>query len=140
MQAFATASSPSNSDLNWYLDTRATNHVTADLANLNLQDDGYNGTNKLHVGNGQGLTIRHTGSSKLIFSRAAFMLKHLLHVPHIKKNLLSISQFTHDNNVYFEFHPSFFVCKGSSHGQYPFSVGRVEMDSTRSPHVLPLLA
>lgn len=94
MQAFAASSSPSSSDHNWYTDTRAANNVTADLANLNMQVDGYNGTYKLHVGNGQGLTIRHTGSSKLIFSHATFILKHLLHVPHIKKNLVSVSQFT----------------------------------------------
>ena len=33
-----------------------------------------------------------------------FFLKNILHVPDITKNLLSISQFTHDNNVVIEFY------------------------------------
>lgn len=36
------------------------------------------------------------------------VLKQLLHVPKITKNLLSVSKFAHDNNVYFEFHST--VC------------------------------
>lgn len=32
------------------------------------------------------------------------MLKDILHLPAIAKNLLSVSKFTHDNDVYFEFH------------------------------------
>lgn len=34
-------------------------------------------------------------------------LNNLLMVPHKKKNLLSVSQFTSDNNVYFEFYPKY---------------------------------
>jgi hypothetical protein len=108
MQAFSTTSSQNNNDINWYLDIGATNHVTLELENLNLHSDGYIDTDQLHVGNGQGLTISNTGSSKLIYPNASFLLTNLLHVPQIKKNLLSFSQFTRDNNVYFEFHPSFF--------------------------------
>lgn len=52
MQAFTTSACPPTSGYNWYPDTGATNHVTADLANLNLQSDGYTGTDQLHVGNG----------------------------------------------------------------------------------------
>lgn len=35
----------------------------------------------------------------------------ILHVPEIKRNLLSVQQFFHDNNVYFEFHSTFFSVK-----------------------------
>jgi len=111
MQAFTASACPSTSDVNWYPDTGATNYVTTDLANLNLHSDDYNGTDQLHVGNGQGLPIRHTGTSQLSFLHATFLLKHLLHVPSIRKNLLSVSQFTRDNNVYFEFHSYFFCIK-----------------------------
>jgi hypothetical protein len=111
MQAFNTSTCPPTSDYNWYPDTGATNHVTAVLANLNVQPDGYTGTDQLHVGNGQGLPISHTGTSKITFPHATFLLKHLLYVPQIKKNLLSVSQFTRDNNVYFEFHPFYFCIK-----------------------------
>lgn len=33
-------------------------------------------------------------------------MQNLLHVPQITKNLISVSKFAKDNNVYFEFHPS----------------------------------
>lgn len=32
-------------------------------------------------------------------------------MPHINKNLLSVYHFSKDNNVFFEFHPSFFCVK-----------------------------
>ena len=38
-------------------------------------------------------------------------LNHLLHVPEITKNLLSVSKFARDNNVFFEFHPNFCLIK-----------------------------
>jgi hypothetical protein len=81
------------------------------LANLNLHSDTYTSSDQLHIGNGQGLLINHTGSSQLTYPNATFLLKNLLHVPHIKKNLLSVSQFTRDNHVYFEFHPTYFCIK-----------------------------
>jgi hypothetical protein len=111
MQAFNTSACPPTSDYDWYPDTGATNHVTADIANLNMQADNYTGSDQLHVGNGQGLPISHTGTTKLTYHNISFILKNLLHVPRIKKNLLSVSQFTRDNNVYFEFHPFFFCIK-----------------------------
>jgi hypothetical protein len=117
MQAFTASAYPTNIDANWYPDTGATNHVTADLANLNLQSEPYTGMDQLHVGNGQGLLINHSGSSRLIYHNASFLLTHLMHVPHIKKNLLSVSQFTRDNHVYFEFHPSYFCIKDQVTGK-----------------------
>ncbi|RVW78494.1 hypothetical protein CK203_050460 [Vitis vinifera] len=56
---------------------------------------------KLVVGNGQLLHISHIGRSS-INSDADFkplFMNHVLHVLKITKNLLSISQFTKDNNV-----------------------------------------
>jgi histone deacetylase 1/2 len=38
-------------------------------------------------------------------------LNDLLHVPNISKNLLSVSKFAKDNNVYFEFHPRYCYVK-----------------------------
>jgi len=36
------------------------------------------------------------------------VLKNLLHIPHVNKNLISVSQSNKDNHVYFEFYLS--VC------------------------------
>ncbi|KAH6787293.1 hypothetical protein C2S52_006845 [Perilla frutescens var. hirtella] len=68
--------------------------------------DKYNGGNRLQMGNGMGVDIAHIGTSSFkspLHSRV-FILNKLLHVPCITKNLLSVSQFARENNVYFEFH------------------------------------
>ena len=62
----------------------------------------YTGSSKLAVGNGDTLTISHIGSSILPASRP-LILKNLLLVPSIKKNLISISKFTTDNDDILEF-------------------------------------
>lgn len=83
-------------------------HITSDAQNL-AQKAPYTGSEQVMLGNGQGLAIQSIGSSKLVSnSNPSFplALNNLLHVPHITKNLLSVSQFAKDNNVYFEFHPS----------------------------------
>ena len=89
----------------WCMDSGATNHVTADAQNLLTKAD-YKGKDKLTVGNGSKLTISHIGSSVIshCHTRKPLYLNNILHVPNITKNLLSISQFTHDNNVVIEFH------------------------------------
>ena len=38
-------------------------------------------------------------------------MSNILHVPHIKKNLLSVQQFCRENYVFFEFHSSVFYVK-----------------------------
>ncbi|KAG5570128.1 hypothetical protein H5410_059894 [Solanum commersonii] len=92
-------------DNSWFADSGATNHVTSDLSHLSIHTD-YNGEDQLAVGNGQKLFINHIGSSKLSCATRPFHLNKILHVPSITKSLLSVSQFTKDNNVFMEFHPS----------------------------------
>jgi transposase InsO family protein len=97
-------------DLNWYPDSGASHHITSDLANLNLKAEEYTGSDQLRVGNGNGLSIKHIGHAKIHSPNFSFNLFDVLHVPHIKKNLLSVHQFTKSTNTYFEFHPfNFFV-------------------------------
>jgi len=69
------------------------NHVTSDLNNLNNQGEDYTWQDQLRMDNGQGLDIKHLGSSNLVYPYAIFILKNLLHIPHIQKNLLFVSQF-----------------------------------------------
>nr|CAD1817261.1 unnamed protein product [Ananas comosus var. bracteatus] len=63
LQAMVATTSPS-ADQTWYADTGATNNLTYDLSNLTIRTD-YQGSDKISVGNGQGLRILHTGSSTL---------------------------------------------------------------------------
>ena len=92
-------------DGNWYLDSSATNHITNDPNNLNLGSE-YHGKNKLHVGNGVGLHIRHRGhymvspstSSANQFNSKQFHLKNLLHVPLISSFVLCCKGSSDRNN------------------------------------------
>jgi len=60
---------------------------------------------EIQVGSGTRFSIKNTGISKL---SPNFILHYVLRVPQITKNLLSFQKFSYDNNVYVEFHPSFF--------------------------------
>lgn len=61
------------------------------------------------MGNGEGLWIPHIGTSRISSpsSSRIFSLNKLLCVPHIIKNLISVSQFALDNRLFFEFHLCF---------------------------------
>lgn len=90
----------------WYPDSGATNHISNDLSNLNTSVE-YNGGTSLQLGNGQGINISHIGQSVFLSSTnpnsRTIVMKNLLHVPHITKNLVSVAQFTKDNNVFLNF-------------------------------------
>ena len=92
-------------DPNWYPDSGASNHVTSEPGNLVTKQE-YFGPDQVQVGNGKGLLIKHVGSASFCspYSSRIMNLKNLLHVPEITKNLLSVSKFCVDNNVFFEFH------------------------------------
>ena len=109
------ANSSYSPDINWYPDTGATHHITSDLNNLNLHSESYDGPDQIQVGNGTHLAIKNIGASKL--SPSNFILRNILHVPQITKNLLSVQKFTHDNNVFLEFHPSYFFVKDCKSGR-----------------------
>lgn len=66
------------------------------------------------VGNRAGLLIQLVGASQISTPSKSLLLKNLLHVPSIEKNLLSVIQFTKDKNACFEFHSHFFCVKDLS--------------------------
>ena len=70
----------------WYVDSGATNHVTNQLGRMQAATE-YLGNQKLTVGSGQGLPIQHIGHSFLCTSNKTILLKNILHVPSITKNL-----------------------------------------------------
>jgi hypothetical protein len=71
------------------------------MANLNLRSEDYTGSDQILVGNGVGLQISQIGSSILTPSKTPFVLKQLLLVPEIQKNLIYVQQFCSDNLVFF---------------------------------------
>jgi hypothetical protein len=105
------ASATSASDSSWYLDTGSNIHLTNDLSNLNLNVEEYTGTDKIRVDNDQVLKILHSGRGILPTPSHNFLLQSLFYVPKIQKIFISVSQFTHDNQVFIEFHPTFFCVK-----------------------------
>ena len=88
----------------WYPDSGASHHITNDHTLFTNQQP-YQGHANVKLGNGAGMKIAHIGSASCISSTSSFSLHDLLHVPNITKNLLSVSKFARDNNVFFEFHP-----------------------------------
>lgn len=110
MSAFFTVPQAS-ADMSWYPDIGSTNHLTNDIQNLNLHAETYNGVDQIQVGDEAGLVIAHIGSSEIKSSQSGFTLHNILHVPQTKKNLIYVSQFTKDNNVFIKFHSSHFFVK-----------------------------
>uniref|UniRef100_A0A2N9G2P8 Retrovirus-related Pol polyprotein from transposon TNT 1-94-like beta-barrel domain-containing protein n=1 Tax=Fagus sylvatica TaxID=28930 RepID=A0A2N9G2P8_FAGSY len=94
------------------------------------------GYDQVYVGNGQGLPVHHTGSTHLLYPSSKFLMPNVLHVPSIQKNLLSVSQFTKDNNVSIDFHPSCFFVKDLTTGKVLLK-GPLKHGLYSMPHLLP---
>ncbi|KAJ0806767.1 putative RNA-directed DNA polymerase [Helianthus annuus] len=100
----------SQTSTSWLPDTGSNSHATPELSSLDHAEP-YYGEEALHVGNGKALPILHIGTTRFYSPNKTFSLSHILHVPQIKKNLLSVQKFCHDNHVFFEFHDTFFSVK-----------------------------
>jgi histone deacetylase 1/2 len=108
--------SSSNPTAAWYPDSGASFHVTADARNIQEQSP-FTTTDQIFMGNGQSLSILSNGSSVFTppnHTQTQLTLNNLLHVPSITKNLISVSQFARDNDVFFEFHPDHCVVKSQA--------------------------
>ena len=68
------------------------------------------------IGDGDGIPITHVGSTIIEAPTTTFLLDNVLCAPLIKKNLISVSQFCHQNNTSIEFFPHFFIVKDLSTG------------------------
>ena len=89
----STSENTGENESSWFLDSGATNHVSAELNNLSSRSD-YKGKEKLVVGNDSELNIKHIGSTNICSQSRPLKLTNILHVPQITKNLIIISQFT----------------------------------------------
>lgn len=95
------ATQPEFSDENcWFLDSAVTNHVTNDISNLSISSE-YKGSGKIHMDNGTGLPISRIGYTSFETNSRFLHSKDLLHVAFITKNLLSVSQFCADTDIFF---------------------------------------
>lgn len=65
----------------WLIVSRASHHVTNDLATLSLHTP-YNGYDTLTIGDGASLPISHIGSMILHTPSFSFVLSNVLYVPH----------------------------------------------------------
>ena len=110
-----TTTSGGTHNSNWLLDSEASHHVTSDFNNLSLYQP-YDGPDDIVIGDGTGLHIIHTGSSKLSIPSKNFSLANVLCVPSMHQNLISVSQFCKTNQTSIEFFPSFFLCEGPNYG------------------------
>ncbi|KAH9651466.1 Integrase catalytic domain-containing protein [Citrus sinensis] len=90
-------------DPSCYIDSGATNHITNDLGKL-VNSKAYVGNEQLFVSDGNALLIEHIGLVQLATNTfESLFLNHVLHVPKITKNLLSVSKLLANNNVTLEF-------------------------------------
>lgn len=90
-------------DPSWYIDSGDTNYITNDLGKL-VNSKAYFGNEQLFVGDGNALLIKHIGLVQLVTNTfESLFLSHVLHVPKITKNSLSVSKLLADNNVTLEF-------------------------------------
>ncbi|KAJ9556147.1 hypothetical protein OSB04_010761 [Centaurea solstitialis] len=94
-KAFAAHCHVTTATPDWYVDSGATDHMTATSDNVTNATPA-SGTNFVTFGNNQGLPISHTGSSRLHHN---LVLNNILVVPRLTKNLLSVSKLTRDNHV-----------------------------------------
>ncbi|XP_074287645.1 uncharacterized protein LOC141612793 [Silene latifolia] len=97
-------------DPNWFMDTGATSHMTANAGTLSSY---FNSSikNGIIVGNGKTIPISGYGQSKINHPKHPFILKNVIHAPDIVKNLVSVRKFTTDNSVSVEFDPFGFCVK-----------------------------
>lgn len=113
---------------------------TFDLANLSVRSD-YQGGDTVHVGNGQGLSISHTGSSTLHTPSSSFHLQNIIRCPSVSSNLLSVQKFSKDNYCYFCFEANGFIVKDKTSGRtlfcgqienglYPFHMSKHHINKT----------
>ena len=94
----------------WSLDSGASHNITADLNNLTLHAP-YNSPYDIVIDDGTGLHITHSGTTSLSTPSNSFTLHNILCAPHMKRNIISISQFCKTNKTSVKFLPSSFRVK-----------------------------
>ncbi|KAG6751187.1 hypothetical protein POTOM_045706 [Populus tomentosa] len=103
----------------WYTDTGASAHMTADASQLDKVEP-YTGKDKVVVGNGSSLPITYTGSCS---PTPHLQLNDVLVVPSLTKNLLSVSKLTRDYPLSVSFTDNDFIIQ-NLHNQRVVASGK----------------
>ncbi|XP_021721575.1 uncharacterized protein LOC110689129 [Chenopodium quinoa] len=123
----------SQPDPSWYMDTRATSHMTSSNGNLSSYFNLSNHPNNIVVGSGHTIPILGCGRTTLSSPHPPLSLHSVLHAPKLIKNLISVRKFTVDNNVTVEFDPYGFFVK-----DYRTGMPIMRCNSTPLPPIFPL--
>jgi len=109
------------SDPLWYPNSEATHHMTNNTNNFSNKTS-YHGHDVVKLGNGLGIPITDIGSAHftLPHTNTVIHLHQLLHVPTITKNVMSVSKFAKDNDVFSEFHTNQCLVKSQATKQVLF--------------------
>jgi hypothetical protein len=97
----------------WYSDICATHHITNDPERLAIREK-YQGREQIQTAGGSSMSIRRVGHSMIHTPTRALHIRNILHAPQATKHLLSVHLFTHDNNIFFEYHPYHFANKDTT--------------------------
>jgi hypothetical protein len=116
LAAMASTSNGAQAGESWLTDTGATNHLTANMTNLNTHIP-YKGTDQVAVGNGQSIPINNIGTSQLCTKFHNFRLQNLLHSSKISSNLLSVHKLCEDNNYACYFDSNKFIIQDLPSGK-----------------------
>jgi hypothetical protein len=101
--SFSTMSLTPPAVTDWVMDSSASNHMMRDAGNISLfRPPHFTCPSSIVVGNGSTLPVTATGDAVL---PRIFRLNNVLVAPNIIKNLISVRQFTTDNNCSVEFDP-----------------------------------
>ncbi|XP_074292135.1 uncharacterized protein LOC141618988 [Silene latifolia] len=114
-QAFQAMGLQQPTDGPWFMDTGASSHLTSDAGTL-ISPSSSSNIRSILVCNGHSIPVRASGASTLPAKDRTLFLTNVLYTPHIIKNLISVRQFTKDNNVSVEFDPFGFSVKDLQNG------------------------
>ncbi|KAG8494583.1 hypothetical protein CXB51_012012 [Gossypium anomalum] len=98
----------------WILDTGATDHMISDSQSLISPISCATGSRFVYLPNGNLVPVNSVGSYAF---DSAHSVTNVLHVPHFKHNLLSVSKLTRDFNCSVTFFPDFCVLQGLFDGK-----------------------
>ncbi|GJV98785.1 ribonuclease H-like domain-containing protein [Tanacetum coccineum] len=97
-------------DQQWYIDTRATSHLSSHTGNLQTSFLNRN-FHLVIVENGSSIPVTHSGHVQIPNPYRLLHLRNVLVTPNIIKNLVSVRKFTNDNKCSIDFDPYGFTIR-----------------------------